>query len=114
MNNTALLEAFARLKSLRQNVPDPYVEVKYVNEFHEVLDLLERRSGSSLEALRIPSSEVRRVVVASNYLDGSVEYSNAPYCDAAFFKMRVDAVLIMFEMVMGSTPGPTGFKPPQA
>ena len=110
--STALVEAFARLTSLRQNLPEHEVAVKYVNEYHEILDLLEQASGGNLVNSRIPASEVRPIVVASNYLDGSVTYSDDSFCDHAFFTMKVDAVLMMFEMAMGSRPSPIGFKPP--
>ncbi len=110
MNNVALAEAYARLAALRQNVPSPYVEVKYVNEFHQVVDLLERETGATLKHVRIPEHEVRPVVAGSNYLDGSVDYSRDSYCDHPYFTMKVDALLMMFEMAMGSRPGPIGFR----
>jgi hypothetical protein len=109
MTNIVLAEAYARLTSLRQNVPSPFVEVKYVDEFHQIVELLECATGAKLEQLRIPESEVRPVVMASNYLDGSEEYSRESYCNHPFFTMKIDSVLIMFEMVMGSRPSPSGF-----
>jgi hypothetical protein len=74
MSDMAVLEAYAPLKSLRQNLPSYDVEVRFVNEFHQILDLLQQGTGVSLANFRIPASEVRPIVVAGNYMDGSVEY----------------------------------------
>lgn len=111
----SVLEAYARLKSLRQNVPSPYVEQKYVEEFHACLDLLERASDGPLSGFRVPASEVRPVCVAGSYLSGDIEYSDEPYCDHSFFLMKLDAVITMFELLQSSaasSKGPIGFNPP--
>jgi hypothetical protein len=110
MNDIALAEAYARLTSLRQNAPSPYVEVKYVDEFHQIVDLLERATGAKLQRFRIPENEVRPVSVAGNYLDGSEEYSRESYCDHPFFTMKIDSIRIMFEMIVGSRPSPISFR----
>ena len=115
MTDFRTLEAFGRLKSLRQNVPNKDVETKYVDEFHQVLDLLESVAGVDLKNFRIPASEVRPVVVGGNYVTGETYYSSRPFCDHAFFLMKLDAVLTMFELLIqarSSDKPAIGFTPP--
>jgi hypothetical protein len=114
MSDMAVLEAYARLKSLRQNLPGYDVEMRFVNEFHQILDLLHQGTGVDLANFRIPPSELRPIVVAGNYLDGSVEYTDEPFCNNAYFLMKVDGVLNMFEVLLAPSSGPKpsiGFKP---
>ena len=117
MNNMQVLEAFSRLKSLRQNMPKSYsVDMKFVDEFHKILDLLERNSGTNLQNFRIPDTEIRPIPAGGNYLTGEIEYTDEPYCDRDFFAMKVDGVLTMFELLIES-PGSRdkrtiGFRPP--
>lgn len=116
MSEMAILEAYARLKSLRQNVPGYDVEVRFVNEFHQILDLLQEGTGVNLGNFRIPASEMRPIVVAGNYLDGSVEYTDEPFCNNAYFLTKVDGVLNMFEVLLAPSSGTKrsiGFKPPR-
>ena len=117
MSNMQTVEAYSRLKALRQNVPDQPVAVPYITEFHQILDLLEKASGVSLQGFRIPQSEVRPVDVGGNYLSGDTYYSRDPYCDRSFFLMKVDGVLSMFEILL-STPSsakaPIGFRGPKS
>jgi hypothetical protein len=114
MTNIELLEAYARLKSLRANVPQHRVNATFVSEFHEILDLLAKVSGVSLANFRIPPAEVRPLATGGNYLTGETHYSAESYCDRNFFVMKVDGVLTMFELFMnqGSADKPViGFKP---
>ncbi len=115
MTDLKVLEAFSRLKSLRKNVPNQPVETRFVNEFHQVLALLEATSDVKLDSFKIPASEVRRISTGGNYLTGETRYSSEPYCDYAFFTMKVDGVLTMFDLLInqgsGDKPG-IGFKPP--
>jgi hypothetical protein len=115
MSSMAVVEAYSRLKSLRQNVPSPYVDTRFVAEFHSVLGLLEEGSRVDLSNFRIPSTEVRPVSTGGNYLTGETDYSTEPYGDHSYFVMKVDAVLMMFEVLLGSGGAEKpqiGFKPP--
>jgi hypothetical protein len=111
----AIIEAYSRLKALKDNVPDPYVHYKYVVEFHQILDLLEQASGTELVRFRIPDWEVKRVVTSQSYIgDDPPTYSDESYAESPFFRMRVDGVLTMFDLLTGSQPGtrpPVGFNP---
>jgi hypothetical protein len=116
MSNMQVIEAYSRLKSLRQNVPTGSIETKFVEEFHQILELLEGASGTTLENFRIPASEIRPIVTGGNYLTGEQRYSNKPYCDYHFFVMKVDGVLTMFELLVSQGQGSSGkttigFKP---
>jgi hypothetical protein len=94
-----LVEAYARLKSLRQNLPEQPVPLHYVAEYHQVLDLLES-ALFNLQGFRIPQSEVRPVEVGGSHLSGEVHHPSDSYCDRSFFLMKVDAVLTMFEILL--------------
>jgi len=114
VNQAAIIEAYSHLKSLRKHVPGP-VHPKYVSEFHEILDLLERGSGASLANFRIPAAQIKPVVTRVRR-GGGATYSGEPYCERAFFLMKVDGVLNMFKILMssgGSTKPAIGFKPPK-
>lgn len=114
MGQVAIIEAYSRLKALKSNVPDPYVHYKYVVEFHQILDLLEQASGADLVRFRIPEWEVKRVVTSESYIGEGRTYSDESYAEASFFRMRVDGVLTMFDLLTGSQPGtrpPVGFNP---
>jgi len=112
--STAVLEAYARLKALRDNLPEYEVSAPFVTEFHQIVELLERAGQFNLSSFRVPASEVKPIVVSSNYLDGSVDYSKESFCDRHYFLMKVDGVLNMFQVLLTPTSAPKpsiGFKP---
>jgi len=115
MSNIEILEAYSRLKSLRQNVPPHRINTMLVSEFHGILDLLEKVSGVALDNFRIPAPEVHPIATGGNYLTGETYYSAESFCDKNFFVMKVDGVLTMFELLMNQDAGERpaiGFKPP--
>ena len=115
MSGSGVLEAYVRLKALRQNLPDHDVEMRFVNEFHQILDLLQASSGANLDSFRIPPGELKPIMVAGNYLDGSAEYTDENFCNHSFFVMKVDGVLMYFELLQASraeSKPVIGFKPP--
>ena len=107
MNEIGLVEAYSRLKALREHVPGAHVHPKYVAEFHEIIDLLETASGTSLTNFRIPPEEIKPVVVSVTRRHGA-QYSKEPYCERALFDMRVDGVLTMFQLLANSGSGERG------
>jgi hypothetical protein len=110
-----LVEAYARLKSIRQNLPDQPVPPHYVAEYHEVLDLLELAPRVSLQGFRIPQSEVQPAEVDGNRPSGQFPSSRESYCDRGLFLMKVDAVLTMFELLVTPPDGSKlsiRFRPP--
>jgi hypothetical protein len=115
MNTSTALEAYVRLKSLRQNLPDYDVEMRFVNEFHQILDLLETSSATNLGSFRIPPGELKPIMISSNYLDGTADYTTDNFCNHAFFLMKVDGALMLFELLLtppAQNKPVIGFKPP--
>jgi len=112
-NEAVITEAYARLESLRDNLPDFSVGEKYVREFHEILQLLEKDSGADLTRFRVPAGEVKPRVTSANYLRGTCTYSKTGYCDRSFLKMKVDAVIRFFELQSSNSKPAIGFALPQ-
>ena len=88
MTQLDTVEAYSRLKALKEHVPGPFVDPKYVREFHEILDLLERSSGASLANFRIPDDQIGPVITSVRRRGGAT-YSEESDCDRSFFDMRV-------------------------
>lgn len=110
MNEAKIAEAYACIQALRANLDKEYaVEQKYVEEYHFALDKLAEASGKNLSSFRIPASELRRRVVHSNSVSGVTDYSKFPECDGAFFRVKLDTLLILFDIrTKGKTIGFTG------
>ena len=107
------MEAYARLKALKSNLPDHVnVEVKYVEEFHSILCLLTQTSGLDLGNFRIPDSELKPQVTSWNYRTGTVDYSDDNYCQRAFLMMKIDGVLTFLEIPSSQPKPKIGFSPP--
>jgi hypothetical protein len=101
-NQDILIRAVASLRALRDNVANlSRVGDKYVIEFHAVLDKLES-IDIDVSEFRIPSSEVGPVLVSSNYLTGSKQYSHEQYVDKAFILAKLDAIIGYLDVVSSS------------
>ena len=60
---TELIEAYTRLKAFKEHLPQTSeIDVRYVREFHSILDLLTSCTGFDLKNFYIPSSDTRRGV----------------------------------------------------
>jgi len=106
MSQQELVEAYARLKALKSNLPDNSgVELKYVQEFHSILRLLTQTSGLDLGNFRVPDSELKPIVTVGNY--GTVTN-----CQRAFLMMKIDGVLTFFEIHSSQPKAKIGFGPP--
>jgi len=102
MDTVKLAQAYALLTALKANLPKNYtIEQKYVDQFHSVLNTLEKESGHKLDDFRIPSSELRRRTVMSNSLTDEKVYSETPECDRDFLLLKLDAVLTFFSIQEG-------------
>ena len=115
MTQVKIIEAYSRLKALKEHVPGPFVDTKYVREFHLILDPLEESSGTSLATFKIPETEIKRVITSVRR-GREATYSKEPHCERAFFDMRLDGVLTMFELLLNAgagSKGAIGFKPPK-
>lgn len=59
MDQRVLSQAYCRLAALQSNLPDGlHADQRYIEEFHNILDTLEKESSTNLGAFRIPASEI--------------------------------------------------------
>jgi hypothetical protein len=106
----ALLRAYSRIRSLRQNLPD-WVSEKYVREYHDVLVALESL-GIDVEEFRIPPSDVAPKVASVSYPDGSKTYTDEKYVEKQLMLTKLDAILGYFELMSADRPKQIGFRTP--
>lgn len=113
----ALIRAYAMLSSLRKNIEQlSRVEEKYVNEFHIVLDKLEK-IDISVSEFRISDSEIAPIVTSISTLTfkdtpSGVTYSDEKYVDKPYFLTKLDAILGYFEIITSEKPRKIGFRSP--
>jgi len=116
-----LARAFKMLSSLRKNIDqmtDPNVPEKYVNEYHVVLDGL-KVIGMDLPEFHVPDSEVKPKVTGVSpvsYIGGGgghVSYSKEKYVDKPFILTKLDAILGYFESITSEKPRKIGFSTPE-
>jgi hypothetical protein len=116
MDQMKVIEAYARLNSLKSNLPNTHtVHEKYVREFGDICSLLQQLSGVDLNSFKIPSSELQRRLTSSNYRTGKSTYTDDLYCDRAFLMMKTDGVINLFDIYLSSQKtgkSPIGFNPP--
>ncbi len=75
--DTKLINAYSRLKALREELPDEYYVVgKYIVEFDSIVDELEQVSGFDLRQFRVHLSRME---------------------ERAFLMRKIDALLTAFE-----------------
>jgi hypothetical protein len=93
------MEAYARLKALRDNIPKVYVlEAKYVDEFHKIIGLLQKNSTHDLANFKVTAE-------AMKHGDSKGRY------DTNLVLAKIDALLNFFE-IKWSDPKPfIGFRP---
>ncbi len=102
--------AYARLGALKANLPDgSSAEEKFVQEFHQILELLEQVSGVSLGSFWIPREELKPLVVSWNTRTGKVQYGDTLECDRAYLMMKIDGLLKFFEIQMSGQKTAIGF-----
>ena len=103
-----LIEAYALLKGLRDNLPQAdTVEEKYVAQFHQILGIREKVTGADLANFRVPASEVRRRYAGGDGI--SSWYTDFPECDRPYLMMKVDGVLTLFLIQQSSEKKVVGF-----
>jgi hypothetical protein len=97
---------------MKDNLPENFeVDQKYVEEYHQILDLLQSASGSDLENFRVPASEIHPEVSGGNFITGQVTYSDRQVCERSYLMMKVDGVLGFFTIKTASKSKEFGFKP---
>lgn len=111
MSQDELAQAYARLKSMKDNLPKTFeLDEKYVVEYHQILDTLQSVSGSDLRNFRVPESEIHPEVSGGNMITGTVDYSGRQVCETNYLRMKVDAVFGFFTIRTSSKKKEVGFK----
>ena len=97
MNQDEVAQAYARLKSMQDNLPKHFeVDRKYVAEYHAILDLLQTASGSNLSGFRVPDTDIHDEVSGGNTITGKTYYSGRRVVQRSDLMMKVDGVLGFF------------------
>jgi hypothetical protein len=113
-----LAQAFFLLQSLRQNVPNSsQVGQKWVDDFHSILDTVEKETGANLTAFRVQQTDLYHPVIstrrASRYgRAGHIDRSKAIVVERARLMHKMDAVLSYFQYTQnaGEAKQHIGFK----
>jgi recombination DNA repair RAD52 pathway protein len=116
-----VIRAYNRLVSLKQNLSkDNDIREKYVEEYHEIIDILAKETESSLDEFKVSEDEIRYRVTSSwpsipliNQEAGNT-YSKERYCEGTMFFSKLDALLSYFEIKYLSQEKPEiGFTSPE-
>jgi len=92
-----IARAYATLSSLKQNVPNTFeVEQSWVNDFHSVLDKIEKATSLDLQEFRVPQQELHKEISGGNSISGEVDYSGRTVVERMRLLMKLDAVLGYF------------------
>jgi hypothetical protein len=105
-----LAEAYSRLSSLKDHLPQiQFLGDTYINEYHEVLTLLEKTSGADLSGFRLTKS--LQPVPHTNASSGKIDWTYL--VDQNVLLMKADALLCFFQATSTQKPAsPIGFHPP--
>jgi hypothetical protein len=89
---------YSRLVALKENLPLGEVEIKLVDEYHDLLQQLE--PGFDAEGFRIPPDWLVSTinVVQIDYLSGKSKYGKTQHVPRHLFLTKVDALLHYFEL----------------
>jgi hypothetical protein len=105
-----LAQAYFLLRSLKDNTPDSHeVDQKWVDDFHSLLDTVEKETGTELAAFRVDASELFHPAIGATrgyarrgrIVPGVVRYSNKMVVTRTRFMHKVDAVLSYFQFKQG-------------
>lgn len=115
MGQDKIIRIYSRLSALRQNLPNNYnIHEKYLKEYHEIIDLLEKEISNSLNEFKIPIIEVKPQITGGDYSTGETYYSEDNYCEKSLFLSKLDAILSYFSIAYLSEEKRTiGFHPPE-
>jgi len=117
MDETRVIEAYSRLKSLKANIPQyKELEMKWVSEYHSILDVLEKETGKDFSNFKVPESETPVRKTKGDYVTENTPYHYVQTCDRAFLMMKIDSFLMFFDLFTESQKrgkSPLGFNPPK-
>ncbi len=98
MSRDDLIEAYVRLKALHNNMPDRVIAQRSVDDFHEILGLLERHSSVDLGRFKVPTNAI-------------ITRDPEIFYDLHFVKSKVEALLSFFELRSSEPKSEVGFRP---
>ena len=100
-----IIRAIAILSSIKDNLPsDPYLELRWVHEYHRALEKVEKTITLDLAEFRIEQSSIRSIVVSGNYVTGQVNYSDESFCDRSIFLQKSDSVIKYLNLLLQPPP----------
>jgi hypothetical protein len=114
-----LAQAFFLLQSLKENMPHTSdIAKKWVDDYHSILDTVEKETGTNLSPFRVPETDFQRQVVSARRGSfrggpGHVQYGDNVVVSHARLAHKVDAVLSYFRYSQGTGNTPKqsiGFK----
>jgi len=70
-----------------------------VDDFHSILDAIEKTTNADVRAFRVPPDELHPEVSGGNYLEGTIDYSGRMVIERSRFAQKLDAVLGYFQFV---------------
>lgn len=120
MDQDKILRAYTRLKSLKDNLPQTYdVHEKYIQEYHEIVDLLTEETGNSLNEFKVPDKELERKITSMwpsipyTGQKAGKRYSKERRCERDVLLTKLDALLSYFEFkYLSERRTEIGFKTP--
>jgi hypothetical protein len=97
-----LIDAYSRLKAFKDNFPDKSgrgVSSDYVDEYHNIVQIIETETGLELEQYRISNEALKPSIISSDR-NGNKRYTDTIFCKTEFFKMKVDGLFNRFEFML--------------
>lgn len=112
-NQEQITRAYVRLNSLKDNLPNDNIKENYVNDYHDIVTVLEKTLNINLSEFKIPANEVKHRQTSSILVEGDEDsYSEDKYCEKSFFLMKIDALISYFSIKYLSKEEPKiGFNP---
>ena len=113
-----IVEAYVRLKALRDHAPQGRIAPKFVDELNEGLALLEDAAQVRLGSFRITQQDMHPAETRRSFNRATRSFrafTTEAYCEQAVFRMRLDGALAMFELLTSAKASgkpPIGFRPP--
>ncbi len=109
-----ITRAYVRVKSLRDNLPNDNIKESYINDYHDIVSILEKTLNINLSEFKIPPSEVKHREISCVITEDMEEnYSKDKYCERNFFLSKLDALLSYFSIkYLSKEESKIGFKPP--
>ncbi|MGA7968074.1 MAG: hypothetical protein WB983_05540 [Terriglobales bacterium] len=102
-------KVYAQLLSLKQNLPNAgEVTKRWLDDFHSILDTVEKETGEDLKAFRVPQEDVHPQLISvrrgTRRAKGSATYGSNMMVSRARLIVKVDAVLGYFQMQFAAPP----------